>query len=272
VIKLNKANQRRQIEKMKPLFIPDPRTVWNILSTHAEVVYLEKHLDNIDWTNLSRNPGAIKLLSENPDKVIGHALCWNPSPEVLPLLVARIETERMNWSGISQHPSALALLEKYPEKIDWFFASYNPNLIPLLEKNIDKVEWTYVCRNDEITHQGIQFLEKHVDKLCPVCWSLLSGYSVAVPLLEKYPEHIDWEGLSQNPAAIHLLEPEKIVWNELSSNPNAMHLLFHLDTEQMKQENATFTEELMAYVFQPERLMRLSCQYDMDLRSYVKIY
>lgn len=177
----------------------------------------------------------------------------------------------MNWSGISQHPNALELLEKYPEKIDWFFASY-ANLIPLLEKNMDKVEWVCVCRNHDITHQGIRFLEKHVDKLCAKCWSSLSGHPVAVPLLEKYPEHIHWVSLSQNPAAVHLLEPDKTDWSELSSNPKAMHLLFHLDTERMKQENATFTEELMAYVFQPERLMRLSCQYDMDLRSYVNMY
>ena len=349
---------------MKPLFIPDPRAVWNILSTHAEVVYLEqhpdkidwrllsmnpnaiplvkedgfdwyflsknpsivsllrkpewfrrfekhlnwqglclnpnavpflenhldkidwdvlsknphamslleKHLDKIEWTNLSRNPGAIKLLTENPDKVIGHALCWNPSPEAIPLLSTRIETERMNWSGISQHPNATALLEKYPEKIRWLFASYNPSLIPLLEKNIDKVEWVYVCMNREITHQGIQFLEKHVDKLCSKCWSLLSGHPNAVPLLEKYPEHIDWKSLSQNPAAVHLLEPDKIAWSELSSNPKAMHLLFHLDTERMKQENATFTEELMAYVFEPARLMRLSGQYEVDFRDYLQMY
>lgn len=350
---------------MKPLFIPDPRAVWLNLSTHAEVVYLEQHLDKIDWrllsmnpnaipliepdlerfdwyflsknpsiisllrkpewfrrfephlnwqglclnpnavpflenhldkihwdvlsknphamsllekhpdkiewTNLSRNPGAIKLLTENPDKVIGHALCWNPSPETIPLLRTRIETERMNWSGISQHPNALELLEKYPEKIDWFFASYNTK-ISLLEKNIDKVEWVYVCMNREITHQVIQFLEKHVDKLCARCWSLLSGHPVAVPLLEKYPEHIDWESLSQNPAAVHLLEPDKIDWSELSMNPKAMHLLFHLDTERMKINNAPFTEELMAYVFEPARLMRLSCQYEVDFRDYLQMY
>ena len=108
--------------------------------------------------------------------------------------------------------------------------------------------------------------------LCSICWSSLSGYPVAVPLLEKYPEHIDWASLSQNPAAIHLLEPEKIVWSELSMNPKAMHLLFHLDMERMKINNAPFTEELMAYVFQPERLMRLSSHYEVDFRDYLRVY
>ena len=245
---------------------------WDVLSKNPHAMsLLEKHLDKIEWTNLSRNHGAIRLLTENPDKVIGHALSWNPSPDVLPLF-ARIETETMNWSGISQHPNALELLEKYPEKIRWLFASYNPSLIPLLEKNIDQVEWVCVCRNREITHQGIQFLEKHVDKLCSRCWSLLSGHPVAVPLLEKYPEHIDWERLSQNPAAVHLLEPDKIDWSELSTNPKAMHLLFHLDTERMKINNQAFHDELVEYVLHPDRMMRLCSQYEVEFRDYLRVY
>ena len=40
-------------------------------------------------------------------------------------------------------------------------------------------------------------------------------------------EKLDWEMLSSNPNAIHLLEqnPDKIDWNKLSWNPNAIHLL-----------------------------------------------
>ena len=40
-------------------------------------------------------------------------------------------------------------------------------------------------------------------------------------------ENLDWNGLSSNPAAIHLLEahPDKINWNLLSANPAAIHLL-----------------------------------------------
>ena len=38
---------------------------------------------------------------------------------------------------------------------------------------------------------------------------------------------LDWDELSCNPNAMHLLEayPEKIDWQYLSSNPNAIHLL-----------------------------------------------
>src|SRR5271163_1835073 len=40
-------------------------------------------------------------------------------------------------------------------------------------------------------------------------------------------DEINWENLSRNPAAIHLLEKnmKKINWNWLSRNPAALHLL-----------------------------------------------
>jgi len=62
-------------------------------------------------------------------------------------------------------------------------------------------------------------------------WNGLSQNPNAIHLLEKQleenPDKINWLGLSQNPNAIHILEknPDKIDWNGLSSNPNAIHLL-----------------------------------------------
>jgi hypothetical protein len=40
-------------------------------------------------------------------------------------------------------------------------------------------------------------------------------------------KYIDWESLSINPNAIHILENniDKINWNYLSYNPNAIHIL-----------------------------------------------
>ena len=50
-------------------------------------------------------------------------------------------------------------------------------------------------------------------------------------MLEQNQDKIDWDWLSLNPAAIHLISkvleqiPDKIVWWQLSSNPAAIHLL-----------------------------------------------
>lgn len=66
--------------------------------------------------------------------------------------------------------------------------------------------------------------------------------------------------------------PEKIDWVQLSSNPNATHLLFRLDHVRMRQDNEAFKEELMAYVFDPCRLIRLSTHFGNDFRNYLRLY
>ena len=58
-------------------------------------------------------------------------------------------------------------------------------------------------------------------------WNGLSANPAAIHLLEKNQDRIDWRCLNENPAAIHLLEanPDKINWYWLSKNPSAIHLL-----------------------------------------------
>ena len=92
--------------------------------------------------------------------------------------------------------------------------------------------------------------------------------------MEKYLDKIVWEELSRNPKAIHLLEqyPENISWSNLSANRNAAHLLFKLDHVRMRIENEGFKEELMAFVFDPGRLMRLSKHFGVDFRIYLSLY
>ena len=150
-------------------------------------------------------------------------------------------------------------------------ASKNTSLLPLFEQNIDKIHWDFLC--ECATPEIINFIEKHVDLLWSDCWKFLSRNPNAIPLLRKYPEKIQWNQLSQNPSAIPLLEhPEKIDWPNLSANPNACHLLFPLDLAQMKENNQAFKEELIAYVFEPERLLRLSKKSCIDLRNYLQMY
>src|SRR5436305_2060669 len=58
-------------------------------------------------------------------------------------------------------------------------------------------------------------------------WNFLSRNPNAIHLLEKNLDKINWSLLSSNPNAIHLLEKnlDKIDWDKLSTNPNAIHLL-----------------------------------------------
>ena len=61
-------------------------------------------------------------------------------------------------------------------------------------------------------------LEANQDK---INWDILSLNPSAIHLLEDNPDNIYWPWLSLNPAAIHLLEQnqDKISWSNLSQNP-----------------------------------------------------
>jgi hypothetical protein len=98
----------------------------------------------------------------------------------------------------------------------------------------------------------------------------LSSNEQAVPLLEQYPENINWYLLSSNENAVHLFEqhPERIQWKELCQNQNAMHL-FPLDYAAMSVQIEPLREELLAYLYDPERLIRMSQMVGLDMRSYV---
>ena len=57
---------------------------------------------------------------------------------------------------------------------------------------------------------------------------IISTYAAEYTLLDWIPlDKLDWEWLSRNPAAIHLLEKhlDKIEWNYLSINPAAIQIL-----------------------------------------------
>jgi hypothetical protein len=55
----------------------------------------------LDWSLLSKNPNAIKLLEENQDKI--------------------------NWYNLSANPNAIQLLEKNLNKVNWSILSSNTN-------------------------------------------------------------------------------------------------------------------------------------------------
>ena len=258
---------------------------WPYLSRNPEVVpFLEKHLDKIDWYYLSENPSAIHLLEKYPEKISSPKLGQNPNG--IQLLVSRLDEiyaewdpanswdwgpNKIHWDWVCGNSSALPLLEKYPENIVWEIASSNPQLLPLFEQYPENVVWDNVCAS-HTNLDILQFLEKHIEKLDESCWQLLSSNPHAIPLVEKYPEHIDWWRLSRNPAAIPLLEknPEKINWKQLSANPSAAHLLFPLDLVRMKKANEPFQEELVAYVFHPDRLCQLCKSMGIDFQTYIQ--
>ena len=80
------------------------------------------------WCCLSRNPCAIELLKENPNKLNWDYLSLNPCKEAIELL--KQNRDKINWSGLSSNPckEAIELLKLNPNKIDWSIVSSNPNI------------------------------------------------------------------------------------------------------------------------------------------------
>ena len=84
---------------------------------------------------------------------------------------------------------------------------------------------------------AIHILKKNLDK---INWPCLSCNPAVIHLLEKNRDKIDWSRLSKNPAAIHLLEqnPDKIYWDFLSENPS----IFVLNPRWLLEEHGTRKE------------------------------
>ena len=165
-----------------------------------------------------------------------------------------IPDDKLNWSELSTNPAAIQLLEANPDKIDWselcsnpaaihlirkaleanpddnkinwtnLSGNRNPAAISLLESNYDKIVWSVLCRNPTAIHFIIESLESTPGK---INWYYLSDNPAAIQLLEANPDNINWPMLSWNHGAIQLLEanPDKINWDYLSENPAAIHLL-----------------------------------------------
>ena len=104
-------------------------------------------------------------------------------------------------------------------------------------------------------------------------WYFLSHNPNAIHLLEQNMEKIDWYYLSLNPNAIHILEQnmDKIGWYfNLSRNPN----IFVYDYNKMKLNRITnkMTEELIARVFHPQRLLYICKKYKIKFDQLMEIY
>ena len=100
---------------------------------------LSEGRDNIDWSELSANPNAIKLLRENP--------------------------ENIEWDTYSANTNAITDLSTNLDKIDWYYLSINNNAIDILRENQDKIDWTYISTNPAIFTYDYKKIKHNFKKL-----------------------------------------------------------------------------------------------------------
>lgn len=272
--------------KMKPIYTPE-EIYWSGLSFNPGAIYfLEQNLDKVNWYYLSCNPAAIHLLEQNPDKIHWDQLSKNPAA----IHLLEQNPDKIDWRKLSANPAAIHLLERNLDNIDWTRLSENPAAIQLLEQNQDKIDWNWLSGNPS----AMKLLDQNPDR---IYYPYFSRNSAAYDILENNPDVIDWSQLVYNPnpkivslfikyrklhiymcqlcihpSAIRLVEEhlDNVSFINLSQNPNALHLLFPLDHKRMKEENAPFAEELCAKVFEPARMIRLAKE--MPLWEYMDSY
>ena len=80
--------------------------------------------------------------------------------------------------------------------------------------------------------------------------------------------------MASNPGAIPLIEQhlDKINIIDLAENPNAIHLLTPLNTNKMKENMSEFKDELIAYVFDPDRMINISRLYNCEFDKLLYMY
>jgi hypothetical protein len=180
----------------------------------------------------------------------------NPSKEVVPMLTERLAydyervthvlsyfPERLICAASSSNEDMVKAAAEflgngpdfYYKKVVLCDLSRNSVAIPYLKQYPQLIHLPNLCGNPTVEAMEMiaEQIEKHscatLLKEKRLCLRSLSLNHYAVPLLEKYPELIEWTELSTNPSAVSLLENniDKIKWNHIifNPNPNALELI-----------------------------------------------
>lgn len=288
----NCLNSNENPEAIK-LLIENPKKInWYYLTLNEcklAIDVLRENYKRINWTFLSENPSAIELIRKNINKIYLPRLFMNSNAGDLIKDILKYNPNKICWDilGSNTCPEIIDILDdyitatktnEYMEKFeDWYNLSRNPMSSKILNKNIDKIDWETLCSNKN--DDCLKILEQNEDKITR--WDILSenpsprAIKIIKNNLDKFNlNRINWDYLCNNPSAIELLEknPDKINWANLSSNTNAIHLFAPLDKEYMREQINEFKQELAAYVFNPNRLMKYCDKYGIDYTEIDEIY
>ena len=100
-------------------------------------------IEQLSWKYLSKNPNAIDLLKNNPDKINWKMLCINPN-------AIHMVNNKKDRNRLSKKNKDITLFSHNLNRMNWCDLSKNPNAIHLLEKNLDKIDWYYLSSNPSI--------------------------------------------------------------------------------------------------------------------------
>ena len=217
--------------------------VIKLLQEKIKVGFTDNDSEESVWFSLSQNPNTMKILKDNPDKIIWCELSKNSNPDAIELLKKRIEYEnnlsreeyydlegqnKIDWNELLKNPNAIDLLKENPKQIKFNYLSANPKAIDLLKEQI-KYEHTLDVKEYKALKNKIN-------------WEYLSANPNAIDLLkerieyEKHNNSRDSRDSSDSRDSRDSTDHSyinRINWKELSANPNAINLI----KERIKYEN-----------------------------------
>jgi hypothetical protein len=206
----------------------------------AEEIMRNPDSPDIDWNALSRNPKAIDILDAHRNKIKWLDLSANTHSRAIQILKEnQLEKENgdddIYWDEINMNTSTEAVnflsLPENRRYIDWeiFSTNTNPKAIEMLiVKESEEFEL------DDAPFNRLKTKQK-------ICWRKLSGNSKAISLLEKKWEDEKFLMGYDMPQYKKLKKKEYIVdWNVMSNNPNAIHLLRAKIAEEAKMSKKQY--------------------------------
>lgn len=190
------------------------------LNNNAEFnYYLQKSLSIIE------SDYAIELLKEYPRHIDIHLLCENSSMGAYELIKEYIKNVR------ETDDYAIQLLCESGSKFAYKLLKKHMKNIYELNDDDYYVIWKKIASLNTNPYT-LKLLEEYyvsVDAIPENIWRCLSQNPAALYLLEQCPnsDYIDWNEVSRNPGMIPLIEKnmDKIDWQYLSENENAMDIL-----------------------------------------------
>jgi len=149
---------------------------------------LYDHLDELDWSELSKNPFSFPLLSKYPEYIDWWYMCQNTSLEVMNMLEEKYMMY-VQWLPLSSNPSAINILKKNLNMIDKAALNINPNAFEILRDHPEFIDYRALCSNQ--SKEAINIIEKNIRRE-DISFELLSSNKYAIHLLIKNPDKIDW--------------------------------------------------------------------------------
>jgi len=168
-----------------------------IISNKNAIKLIEKHIHEIGHYQthmLYSNPNTLHLVCLNPEYIAWNYLSCNTNPIAIKLLSENIN--KINWCNLSQNESAINILNDNQDKIVWRNLAKNPNAYELIVKHINKFNIIDLSYNTNPL--VLKLIEDKLHKLS--FWGPLSANPSAIKTLEKNQDKINWYWLSQNPA------------------------------------------------------------------------